>query len=106
MNKGEKNYLTPLSRKIKDLEEKGFTIQYKLADNSFENPKSGKTYKEDELKIIDEFRFEGESNPSDMSILYAIESNDGDKGTIVNAYGVYADEKLNDFINRIEKKDI
>ena len=41
---------------------------------------------------IDEFyRFEGESNPDDMSIVYAVSSSKYDlKGVLVNAFGTYA----------------
>ena len=35
-------------------------------------------------------RFEGMSSTDDNSILYAISSKDGIKGTLVDAYGVYA----------------
>jgi hypothetical protein len=31
------------------------------------------------------------SNPDDNSVLFAIESNDGLKGTLLDAYGVYAE---------------
>jgi hypothetical protein len=44
---------------------------------------------------VDEFyRFEGMTNPDDSSILFAISSSDGLKGTLGDAYGVYA-ENLN-----------
>jgi hypothetical protein len=40
---------------------------------------------------VDEvYRFEGDSNPDDSSIVYAISSNAGVKGTLVDAYGAYS----------------
>jgi hypothetical protein len=44
---------------------------------------------------VDEvYRFEGDSSPDDSSIVYAISSNAGVKGTLVDAYGTYS-ENLN-----------
>jgi hypothetical protein len=37
-----------------------------------------------------------------MSILYAIETNDGVKGTISNSYGTYADSKVDAFLKQVE----
>ena len=52
---------------------------------------------------IDNFyRFEGVSNPDDMSILYLIETSDGTKGTLVDAYGTYSDSLTSDFIKKVE----
>ncbi|MEH6680260.1 MAG: phosphoribosylpyrophosphate synthetase [Sediminicola sp.] len=40
--------------------------------------------------FVDEFyRFEGDSNPDDSSILYAISTSNGHKGLLVSAYGAY-----------------
>ena len=53
--------------------------------------------------IIDNiYRFEGNSNPSDNSILYALTNiKSNEKALLVNAYGVYADSNLNDFIRKL-----
>jgi hypothetical protein len=42
------------------------------------------------------------SDPEDSSILYLIEASDGKKGTLIDAYGTYADAKLSDFIREVE----
>ncbi len=47
----------------------------------------GKNYQPQDLKIIRTFRFEGESNPDDSSILYVIEANDGLIGYSLDSYG-------------------
>lgn len=55
--------------------------------------------------IIDKFfRFEGASNPDDSSIVYAISSKDGLKGTLIDAYGVYAVSLTTEMINKLKFK--
>jgi len=49
------------------------------------------------------YRFEGELNPSDNAILYAIKTNDGEKGTIVDAYGMYNDLLITNFMKLVIK---
>ena len=62
-----------------------------------------KFYSPSQVKIIEHFRFEGASDPDDMSVIYAIETNDGKKGTIMTAFGTYADTGLSDFISKVRE---
>lgn len=96
------NYLDSLTKKLKDLEKEGFNDQYTYHKEGLRSSKSMQTYKQEELKIVSKFRFEGESNPSDMSILYAIEASDGNKGTLIDAYGTYGDDGLEQFLTEVE----
>lgn len=64
--------------------------------------KTEKSYKPEEINIVNFFRFEGQSDPNDQSILYVVETADGVKGTIVDAYGPYSDRKLGEFITHVE----
>lgn len=68
---------------------------------------NGKFYQPDDLTIIKTYRFEGESNPSDSSILYLIEANDGLRGYSLDAYGAYTnhDEKYDAFMQKIKVED-
>ena len=86
------------------LTKEGFTHDFNVTDGRLHtlDPNSPKSYTPDEVTIVDFYRFEGESNPDDMSILYAIEANDGVKGTISSAYGVYADTDTDDFLKKVE----
>ena len=86
------------------LSKDGFTQDFNVVDGRLQTigNESNKSYAPDEVTIVDFYRFEGESNPDDMSILYAIEANNGVKGTISSAYGVYADSDTDDFLKQVE----
>jgi hypothetical protein len=60
------------------------------------------TYTPEQIQVINFYRFEGESDPADNSIMYQIETSDGLKGVLVDAYGPYADEKTNVFMQQVE----
>ena len=81
----------------------GYTEQFKVGSRGFHDAKEGsRTYQPDEIKICNFYRFEGESDPSDNAILYVVETNDGQKGTLVDAYGPYADAKVTEFMKQVE----
>jgi hypothetical protein len=80
-----------LTGAIDELERRGFTESFMAVRGGLRALASGKTFGGDELVIREYHRFEGVSDPDDMSILYAIEGRDGTRGTLVDAFGVYAD---------------
>ena len=77
-----------LSQAVNDLQARGYTDDLTLHDECV-ICNGGNTSLRPEDFNIDEFhRFEGESNPSDESIVYAISSAKHDvKGVLVNAFG-------------------
>lgn len=95
------NYIDPLSKKLRELEKEGFNDQFKYLNERLQASGSKQFYGASDLEIVKEFRFEGESNPSDMSILYAIKASDGTLGTLVDAYGTYADDELEQFLRAV-----
>ena len=55
-----------------------------------------------EFQIEKVYRFEGESNPDDQSILYVISSPKFNiKGTLVNGYGISSDEETAKVIEKL-----
>ncbi len=68
----------------------------------------GKFYQPEDLKIIKTYRFESDSDPSDASILYVFEANDGLIGYSIDAYGAYSNHEgdgYDDFIRKIKVED-
>jgi len=47
----------------------------------------------------------GASDPDDMAIVYGIESDDGERGIVVDAYGVYADPRLGEFLKNVKIRE-
>jgi hypothetical protein len=89
-----KNYRT-LSEATNDLKKRGYNEDLNLKSTCLECPSHHFEINPEDFTIDEFYRFEGMSNPSDNSIVYAISSIAGIRGVLVDAYGVYA-ENLND----------
>jgi hypothetical protein len=66
---------------------------------------SGETFRPQDLTIVEHHRFEGASDPDDMAIVYGIESNSGIRGVLVDAYGVYADPRVSEFLKTVKMRE-
>lgn len=102
--------MTPLSTVMASLAKKGFEKDFKIDKDGARLEGSDILYQPEDLWILKVYRFEGESDPADMAALYALETTDGKKGFILNAYGTYSDQDqqyYDDFIMKvqIEKED-
>ena len=101
--------MTTVSSVLEKLRIKKYDTEFRMTPEGF-TPGNNKYYNPEDLKIIRTYRFEGESDPSDSSIIYLIEANDGLIGYSMDAYGVYsdhADDGYDDFIRKIpvEERD-
>ncbi len=65
---------------------KGYTEDFKINDKGIKAVKSGKLYSTDQIKVIDFHLFISSLNPNEQSAFYAIETDDGGKGTLVDDY--------------------
>jgi hypothetical protein len=81
----------------------GYDDDFKATEEgSLKSLKTEHTYTPEQINIVNFFRFEGQSDPNDNTIMYVIETHDGQKGTLVDAYGAYADEKVSAFFQQVE----
>jgi len=90
---------------IEELKKSGFTANFEFLNQEFRDVDSGRTFKADELTIVEHYRFEGASDPDDMSVLYAIESDDGLKGIVADAFGLYANPDLGGFLENVKIRE-
>ena len=81
-----KNDYGTLSQTINALTDNGYKEGFKAGETKFIGTTSSKEYLPKELKIVQTYRFEGMTNPQDDSVVFAIEANDGVKGTLVMSY--------------------
>jgi hypothetical protein len=81
----------------------GFTENFIAHERGIEAPTKKKLYMPEDVRIVNFYRFEGESDPADNSILYVIETQDGIRGTLVDAYGPYSNPKVSKFISEVEE---
>ena len=81
----------------------GYVQNFKVTDEGdLQSLETEKIYKPEDVHIINFFRFEGASDPSDSAILYVIEASDGAKGSLTDAYGMYAEPNIDKFIKEVE----
>lgn len=77
---------------LDDLNNQGYTIDFNLAFDHLKCSKTGVCLFPSEFEITGHYRFEGESDPDDESIVYTVASKDGNlKGLLVSAYGAYSE---------------
>lgn len=81
-----------LTEAIDALRKEGYTEDFNLAETCLECQGTHTRIEPEELSIDSVFRFEGNTDPDDEMILYAISSAKHKlKGVLVNAYGAYSE---------------
>jgi hypothetical protein len=87
---------------VKGLKERGYTIDFNIAFDKLICSDNKICLQPDEFEIVESHRFEGDSNPDDEDVVYAVESKDGNvKGVITSAFGLYADPVSNRIIQKL-----
>ncbi|MBL7920167.1 MAG: hypothetical protein JNJ40_07610 [Bacteroidia bacterium] len=98
----KKEEMTTMVGCMNKLQSDGYTENFIAKERGLEAPSNKKVYTPEQIKINSFYRFEGESDPADNAIVYAVETNDGIKGMLVDSYGgPYADRKVSQFITEV-----
>jgi hypothetical protein len=87
---------------VKGLKDRGFVIDFNIAEDKITSYDKNISLHPDDFEIVESHRFEGNSNPDDEDVVYAVESKDGNiKGVLTSAFGMYADPASNKIIQKL-----
>lgn len=88
---------------INDLKAAGYTTDFNLAFDQIKCVSTGVCLLPSQFDIVAHYRFEGDTDPSNSSVLYVIESHDHQmKGILISAYGVYSDTVSDEMISKLQ----
>ena len=80
-----------LSEAVNGLKTRGYSIDFNIKGDTLISQHRPASLSPAEFEIVEFHRFEGNTDPADEAVVYAIEGKHGEKGIIVNAYGPNAD---------------
>ncbi len=94
--------MSTLSECMTHLKENGYTVDFTVDEKGLTPIDSEKHYTPEQVTVGNFYRFDGASDPGDSSILYAIETSDGSKGTLSDSFGPEADSDVAPFMAQVQ----
>ena len=101
-NQEKKDQMSPMLNVLAKLTKEGYLIQFKADKKGITSSESNKCFKPKDVEVKHVYRFEGESSSDDNAIVYAIETKNGEKGTLIDSYGAYSDPHIEEFIKKVQ----
>jgi len=89
---------------VNGLKQRGYSIDFNLEADCVSCGKTPLTLKPAEFEITEFYRFEGESDPADEAVVYAIESRKGERGLLVTGFGISAEGIGEEMIEKLRVK--
>lgn len=88
-----------VSEALKGLKERGYTKDFNLIENCIVC--DDENFHPEDFEIVEVYRYEGDSDPADEAVVYAIEGKMGDRGVLVSGYGISADEMTSEMAKKL-----
>ncbi|QHL87491.1 phosphoribosylpyrophosphate synthetase [Nibribacter ruber] len=97
--------MTSVSQVLNHLKTEGYTQDFNLSDTCLVCHGNSLQLFPDEFVVDKHYRFEGDTDPGDEAVVYAISSEKHQvKGTLVNAYGIYSDAASDELVKALKEK--
>ena len=98
----EKGTLSQVINRLRT--EEGYEEDFNLLDDELEIKSRKERFSTSDFNVDEVYRFEGPSNPSDNSVLYAITTNSGRKGVLVDGYGYSGGQISDEMLKKLDLK--
>jgi hypothetical protein len=83
-----------VSKALKELAEKGYTVDYNLREDKI-------IHGSEDFTIEEMYRYEGETNPGDEATVFGIKSDTGEKGIFVAGLSSESDKSATMVLNEL-----
>jgi hypothetical protein len=91
-----------VSEAVNGLKKRGYNIDFNLRYDCIACDRTQLKLPPEEFEITEVHRYEGNTDPADEAVVYAIESKHGEKGVLVNGFGVSADAVSSDMVQKLK----
>lgn len=96
------NRYSTLAEASTELKKRGFNANLKVNEHEKLVDSEGNKFIPSQVTLVEFHRFEGISNPADSTIIYALEIENGEKGTVIDSFGADASEVTSDFMKQVK----
>ncbi|MGV3696649.1 hypothetical protein [Flavobacterium sp.] len=91
-------HYAPVSQALKELKEKGFTVDFNNQEGRIINSPH-------DFTIVHVYRYEGESDPGDEATVFGIKSSTGEQGVFVAGPSAWTDNSAAMVLNELSIKN-
>ena len=88
---------------LDDLKKRGYEADFETQTDCLYCSNLDLRLYEEEFHVDEVYRFEGDSDPENNSVLYAISSSTGVKGVLIDSYGTYAENLSFEMTKKIQQ---
>lgn len=87
-----------------ELAELGFSHTFNIRHGMLHCTETDQYYSPKKVSLCASFRYDGYTDPDSSQIIYALETDDGTRGAVSDAYGVYSDPRLSHFLEKVNDR--
>jgi hypothetical protein len=88
---------------LDDLKAKGYSRCLTIKKGKAHFADSNKSFAPETMLLVGTYRVEGDSNNDEEAVIYALKTQSGEKGTIIDSFGPHADPEKAEFISKVKE---
>jgi meiotically up-regulated gene 157 (Mug157) protein len=93
-----------LTEAVNGLKQRGYTIDFNVEHDRIVCHKTPVALQPHEFEITEVYRFEGDTDPADEAVVFAIEGKKGENGILVSGYGASDDAVTDEMLQKLRMR--